>query len=76
MRRSFLIQILKFGREAQDCPSRGQMPQRPYAGSLAEYVKAAASFICPYDSEPSPASPGVGDVLNYLNIFILLNAGI
>ena len=36
---SFLIQILKFGREARYCPSRGQTPQRPFADSLAEYMK-------------------------------------
>jgi hypothetical protein len=36
---SFLIQILKFGRETQYCPSRGLKPQRPLTGSLAEYVK-------------------------------------
>jgi len=32
---SFLIQILKFEREAQYCPSRGLKPQRPSTGSLA-----------------------------------------
>ena len=43
---SFLIQILKFGREAQYCPSRGLKPQRPLTGSLAEYVKAVIASLC------------------------------
>ena len=49
--RSFLIQILKFGREARYCPSRGLKPQRPSTGSLAEYVKAviASGFAFGYD---------------------------
>ena len=42
---SFLIQILKFGREALYCPSRGLMPQRPSTGSLAEYVKAVFASL-------------------------------
>ena len=42
---SFLIQILKFGREAQYCPSRGLKPQRPLTGSLAEYVKAVFASL-------------------------------
>ena len=46
IRPSFLIQILKFGREAQYCPSRGLLPQRPFAGSLAEYVKAVFASLC------------------------------
>jgi hypothetical protein len=44
---SFLIQILKFGREARYCPSRGLLPQRPSAGSLAEYVKNGIRFALP-----------------------------
>jgi len=43
---SFLIQILKIGREAHDYPARGQLPQRPLAGSLAEYVKAVFASLC------------------------------
>ena len=43
---SFLIQILKFGREARYCPSRGLVPQRPTTGSLAEYVKAVFASLC------------------------------
>ena len=42
---SFLIQILKFGREAQYCPARGLKPQRPFTGSLAEYVKAVVASL-------------------------------
>ena len=45
---SFLIQILKFGREARYCPSRGLVPQRPTTGSLAEYVKAVFASLCQF----------------------------
>ncbi len=45
IRRSFLIQILKFGREAHYCPARGRSPQRPYKGSLAEYIKAVFASL-------------------------------
>jgi len=43
---SFLIQILKFGREVQYCPSRDLVPQRPSTDSLAEYVKAVFASLC------------------------------
>jgi hypothetical protein len=41
---SFLIQILKFGREARYCPFRGLVPQRPINGLSRRICKSGLRF--------------------------------